>query len=101
MARDGDMDGLPNVILEAMATGVPVVASRLSAIPEAITDGETGLLVPPGDAEALAAAIARVLQDRALAERLIAQARRRIETDFDIRCNVAALAACFEERKTG
>jgi glycosyltransferase involved in cell wall biosynthesis len=57
MARDGDRDGLPNVLVEAMSTGLPAVGSALSGIPEAIIDNETGFLVPPGDVEALATAI--------------------------------------------
>jgi colanic acid/amylovoran biosynthesis glycosyltransferase len=60
-AADGDAEGLPNVILEAMAEGVPVVASRHAGIPEAVVHEVTGLLVPPGDPEALAAALRRLI----------------------------------------
>ncbi|HEX2949716.1 MAG TPA: glycosyltransferase family 4 protein [Armatimonadota bacterium] len=61
IANDGDRDGLPNVLIEAMSTGLPVVASRISGIPEAVEDGTTGLLVPPGDVAALTAGISRLI----------------------------------------
>jgi glycosyltransferase involved in cell wall biosynthesis len=67
---DGDRDGIPNVILEAMASATPVVAAATSGIPEVVFDNETGLLVPPGDPEALAKALERLLTDPDEAERL-------------------------------
>ena len=66
----GDQDGLPVALLEAMGSGTAVVASRLPGIDEAVEDGVSGLLVPPGDPEALAAALRRVLADADLRERL-------------------------------
>ena len=74
-AADGDAEGLPNIVLEAMAEGVPVVASRHAGIPEAVTHEETGLLVPPGDPEALAAALRRLIQDPDLRRSLGKRAR--------------------------
>jgi glycosyltransferase involved in cell wall biosynthesis len=74
-APDGDAEGLPNVILEAMAEGVPVIASRHAGIPEAVAHEETGLLVPPGDPDALAAALQRLVQDPELRRRLGKRAR--------------------------
>jgi glycosyltransferase involved in cell wall biosynthesis len=74
-AADGDAEGLPNVVLEAMAEGVPVVASRHAGIPEAVAHEETGLLVPPGDAEALAAALRRLIHDPDLRRSLGKRAR--------------------------
>jgi glycogen(starch) synthase len=68
---------LGSVLIEAMAAGLPVVATRVGGIPEVVADGETGLLVPPGDAPALAAAVDRLLADPALAKRLGASARSR------------------------
>ena len=59
--KDGDIDGIPNVLPEAMAMGVPVISTRLSAIPELIRDGENGLLVSPDDPTALAEAMAALL----------------------------------------
>jgi glycosyltransferase involved in cell wall biosynthesis len=80
---DGDQDGLPNVILEALATGVPTVASDLSGIREAIRDGETGLLCPSGDPEALAEALKRVLAESDLRANLAQRGRELAEEDFD------------------
>lgn len=73
----GNVDGLPNVILEAMASGLPVVASGISGIPLAVVDGETGLLVPEGDVVALAGALARLVEDPGLAREMGARGRRR------------------------
>jgi phosphatidylinositol alpha-mannosyltransferase len=80
------------VLLEPMAAGVPVVASRIPGYDQVLEDGETGLLVPPGDAAALAAAVGRVLDDPALAGRLAAAARRRVE-----RYDWAVVAGRLEE----
>ncbi len=77
-------EGLPMVLLEAMAAGRPVVATRVGGTPELVTDGETGLLVPPRHPTALAAALRRVLEDRALAKRLAEAGRRRVEERFSL-----------------
>jgi glycosyltransferase involved in cell wall biosynthesis len=74
-AMDGDAEGLPNIVLEAMAAGAPVIASRHAGIPEAVTPDVTGLLVPPGDPEALAAALRRLVRDPELRRRLGKRAR--------------------------
>jgi glycosyltransferase involved in cell wall biosynthesis len=78
----GNVDGLPNVALEALATGTPVVASRVGGLPQAIEDGVTGLLVPERDAGALADAIAHVLSDRSLGRRLGTAAREAVTRRF-------------------
>ena len=78
-AASGDQDGLPVALLEAMSAGCPVVASRIAGIDEAVVDGETGLLVPPGDAPALAAALIRLLGDPELRDRLGAAASARAD----------------------
>ena len=93
---DGDRDGIPNVLVEAMASGVPVVATRISGIPELITDGVDGLLVDEQDPAALAGAIERVLLDPALAARLGHAGRRRVEQDFDLVVNTRRLRALFQ-----
>jgi glycosyltransferase involved in cell wall biosynthesis len=95
--RDGRREGIPVALMEAAASGKPVVASRLSGIPEAIEHGEQGLLFPPGDAEALAAALATLAADPALCRRLGAAARERMLREFDLRTNAHALAARFAE----
>jgi glycosyltransferase involved in cell wall biosynthesis len=97
VAGSGDRDGLPTSVLEAMALGVPVVTTAVSGLPEAVIDGETGLLVPQHDPEALAAAIERLLTDRELAARLSARARRHVEERFALERSVARLRALFPE----
>jgi glycosyltransferase involved in cell wall biosynthesis len=85
ITESGDRDGIPNVLVEAMACGLPVISTRVSGIPELITDGIDGLLVDPHDPVALARGIARVLTDSDFAARLGMAARRKVEQRFDIR----------------
>jgi glycosyltransferase involved in cell wall biosynthesis len=87
--RTGDRDGLPNVVLEAMASGRPVVATRMAAIPTAAAHRETGWLVNPDDPAALADAIGMLGADPALRDRLGRAARARVERDF-------AMSRCTE-----
>jgi glycosyltransferase involved in cell wall biosynthesis len=89
---DGDRDGIPNVLVEAMASEVPVVSTRISGIPELIEDGNNGLLVEPGDPAALADATTRVLIDRHMASRLAKAGRRTVERDFDLTVNSRRVA---------
>jgi glycosyltransferase involved in cell wall biosynthesis len=77
-------EGLPGALIEAMFTGCPVVASAVGGIPEVVTTGTTGVLVPPGDAEALAAAIKRLLADRDLAQQLAQRAQEEIRGRFTL-----------------
>jgi glycosyltransferase involved in cell wall biosynthesis len=95
VADDGDRDGIPNVLFESMAMGVPVVATDVSAIPELVRSGETGLLVPPGQPEALAAAMLAMLTDSGLRQRAIPAARARVLRDFDHRGLVGRLAEIY------
>lgn len=81
IVREG-VDGLPNVLLEAMGAGRPVVASRVAGVPDVVDDGVHGLVVPERDPAALAAAIGRLLADPALAARLGAAARARVEREL-------------------
>ncbi len=91
VAADGDRDILPNVLKEAMAVGVPVVTTRLAGIEELVAHEQSGLLVPPGDADALATALRRLLADAGLRRRLATRAREVIEERFDLRLNFARL----------
>jgi glycosyltransferase involved in cell wall biosynthesis len=93
-------EGLPIALLEAMATGRPVVATAVGGIPQAVTDGVDGLLVPPGDSGVLAAALTKVLDDPDLAGRLGAAARQRAQT-FGIDAAVARTAAIYDELDHG
>jgi len=92
IAGNGDRDGIPNVFVESMAMGVPVVGTNISAIPELIEHEETGLLVPPGNPEALANAMLRLLQDENLRNRIIVAAREKVTNCFDNRRLIQDLA---------
>ena len=96
-AASGDTEGLPITILEASALGLPVVATQHGGIPEAVIDGETGLLVPERDPAALAAALDRLLSDDTLRVTLGAAARRRMEAHFNLRRQTALLEAHYAE----
>lgn len=76
------MEAFPNVVMEAMAAGLPVVASDVGGIPELIADGRSGVLVPPGAAEPLAAGIVRLMDDSDLATRLGAEAHREVAANY-------------------
>jgi glycosyltransferase involved in cell wall biosynthesis len=93
---DGNRDGLPTVLTEALALKVPVVATPVTGIPELVEDGRTGLIVPERDAAALAAAIRRLIEEPETARRLAAAGRARVEQNFDLRANVRELRALFE-----
>ncbi len=93
---EGGRDNLPTVIMEAMATGLPVVSTGIGGIPEMVIDNETGLLVSAGDADGLADAIDRVIIDLALAKKLGQAGHERAETLFSIQKNVRSLLALFD-----
>ena len=97
-ASDGDVDGLPQMLMEAMACGLPAVSTDLVGIPDLIEDGKTGLLVKTGDVAALAGALERLMDDRALAGRLADAGRRRILADFDIQTSLDPLIRLFRAR---
>jgi glycosyltransferase involved in cell wall biosynthesis len=75
-------EGLPMSLLEAMAAGCPVVATRVGGIPDLVTDGVDGLLIPPGDPHALAAALQRILRDPVFAQQLGNAARQTIANRY-------------------
>jgi glycosyltransferase involved in cell wall biosynthesis len=93
---NGDRDGLPNVVLEAMSSGRPVVASDVGAVSSAVVDGRTGVLVPPGDAGALAGALEFLADQPDMRERLGRAARARVEADFELNSCTARLKAFLE-----
>ncbi|WP_050527677.1 glycosyltransferase family 4 protein [Pseudorhodobacter aquimaris] len=97
VGKDGNRDGLPTVLLEAMALGAPCVATDVTGIPELVRDGETGLCVAQNDAKALAAALGRLLDDPALGQQMSRAGRALIEAEFDITRNAARLRDVFAD----
>ena len=95
IAADGDRDGLPNVLMEAQSQGLACVSTRVSAVPELITDGETGLLVAPRDHAALAAAVARLARSPALRERLGRAGCEHVRAAFSFEAGIDELARRF------
>jgi len=93
---DGDRDGIPVVLMEAGAAGLPLVSTDVSGIPELVRHGETGWLVPPGDSNALADAIAALAADPALCMRLGQNARALVEAEFNIEGNALRLVKLFD-----
>lgn len=93
IVRDGDRDGLPNVVVEALSQGLPVVATRVSALPEIVEDGINGRLVPPEDPGALAAALAALVAEPAARRRLGAAGIRRVAEGWDLEASADRLAA--------
>jgi glycosyltransferase involved in cell wall biosynthesis len=89
-------EALSNVVLESMAAGAPVVATRVGGTPEAIADGVNGLLVPPGDPRAMASAMAALLRDPSRARRLGDAARQSIDERFSMERMVSATAQLYE-----
>jgi colanic acid/amylovoran biosynthesis glycosyltransferase len=93
---DGGMDNLPTVIMEAMAAGLPVISTAIGGIPEMVIQNETGFLVPPGDAAALAGAIERLFDEIDLARRLGERGFQRAKELFSIEKNVRSLLALID-----
>lgn len=93
--RDGDMDGLPNVLMEAQSQALPCVTTTISAIPELIVDGETGLLVPSEDVGELAVALNHLIVDPMLRSRLGSAASVRVRQSFSMDTGIAELARRF------
>lgn len=95
VGSDGNQDGLPTVLLEAMALGTPCISTDVTGIPEVIQNNETGLMVPQQHPQALADAIKKLLQDATLRVQLSKAARHLIETEFDIHRNTKQMRKCF------
>ena len=92
-----DQEGIPNSMLEAMATGLPVAATLHGGIPEAVRDGFSGFLVPERDSAALAAALKRFVQSPELLRQMGAQASESVRAEFDHARAIAKLEACYDE----
>jgi len=101
VASNGDRDGIPNVLLESMAMRVPVVATAISAIPELVENGITGLLVPPRQPDRLAEAMQRMLTDQELRNRVIPAARQTVAKGFDNRRLILDLAEVYRSEGIG
>jgi glycosyltransferase involved in cell wall biosynthesis len=96
VARNGDMDGIPVALMEAMACEVATVSTRVSGIPELIEDGESGLLVPEKNAPALADALQRLIEVKELRLRLGKNGRQKVIREFDVDTNAGQLAKLFD-----
>jgi glycosyltransferase involved in cell wall biosynthesis len=94
-ARDGDRDGLPNVLMEAQSQSLAVLSTRAGAIDELIVDGESGLLVAQGDCDALAGGLARLIGDPGLRARLGAAGAARLASYFSLDRGIDRLAVRF------
>ena len=95
VADDGDRDGLPNVLMEAQSQGLPCLSTRVSAIPELIIDNETGVLVEPDDENALSSALARLIREPALRQKLGQAGKKRVSEAFSHHATIGALAKRF------
>jgi glycosyltransferase involved in cell wall biosynthesis len=100
-APSGDCEGTPVGLLEAGATGLPVVSTRHAGIPDVVLEGETGFLVDEGDTEGMAAHMLRIAQDPELAARLGAASRQRIENHFSIERSISGLWHIIESSLNG
>jgi glycosyltransferase involved in cell wall biosynthesis len=100
VAPDGDRDGLPNVVVEALSQGLPVVSTAAGAVAEIVADGVHGQLVPPGDVPALAGAIEALAGDPVTRRRLGAAARERIAEGWDVEAGARRLAALLARAVT-
>lgn len=95
IASDGDRDGLPNVLVEASSQGLACISTTVSGVPELLSDGVNGLLVPPEDVQALSAALARAIADPELRLRLGAAAETRVRANFDHKSSIEELTQLF------
>lgn len=97
-AADDDVDGLPQMLMEAMACGLPAISTRLVGIPDLIRHEQTGLLVAPNDAVALADAIARLMHDKSLAARLADEGRKWVGERFDLKTCLQPLIERYRQK---
>lgn len=97
IARNGDRDGIPNVLVESLAMGVPALSTRVSAIPEILIDEKTGITVEPKDPKSLAEAMQRILTDNNLQDRLRKEGRHLVQEKFDNTIWIKNLATIFKK----
>lgn len=97
MDSNGDMDGIPVVLMEAMNFGIPVISTKLSGIPELVIHNKTGILCDADDHEQLAQAILEILDSQALVENITTRAKRHIRDEFDQRLNASRLLTIFNQ----
>jgi len=92
ISRNGDRDGIPNVIIESLAAKTPVISTEVSGVPEIIINNQTGLVVPPRDEKSLSKAMISLLQNPEDQKRFAQNGRELVEKKFDIKKNVKELA---------
>lgn len=95
--KNGDQDGIPVVLMEAMALGVPVISTHISGIPELIKDGVSGLLAQPNDTASLTDKIRAILENPSRIDPMTIAAKKRIREEFDVQVNTKRLIRLFEE----
>ena len=96
IGKDGNRDGLPTVLLEAMALGTPCVGTDVTGIPEVIRHEQTGLIVSQENANALALALQKILKNSSLRVKFATEARKLMQSEFDIHANAASLRQLFQ-----
>jgi glycosyltransferase involved in cell wall biosynthesis len=96
VAGNGDRDGLPNVLIEAQSQGLACISTAVSAVPELIRDGETGILVAPDDPGGLAVAVERLIRNPALRAKLGSAGERRVRAHFDMNAGLSRLIQLFD-----
>ena len=97
LVRPSLLEGMPLAVLEAMAAGLPVVATSVGGTPELVTDGRSGLLVPPADSEALARALLRLAREQELRESLASSALQIVSKEHSLRRSIEANLAVYSE----
>jgi len=97
ISSDGDRDGIPNVLLEALSVGVPVVGTGVSGLPEVLVDGQTGVVVSARDERSLSRGLERVITRQVPVDQMVQNGRAKMEEDFDMYRNVEELIGIFEK----
>ena len=100
IAKDGDRDGLPNVLVEAQSQALACISTPISAVPELINSDELGVLVPPDDSRALAAAIEQLSRNPELRDRLGRNGEKRVRSAFDYNGGIDQLKELFRDQTT-